>query len=309
VRCVFFGTPALAVPTLAALKEIAEVAFAVCQPDRPAGRGLQTRAPEVKTSALESGIQVLQPTTLKDGTLARLLRDEDVDLGVVLAYGRLLPQNLLDAPRLGCVNLHASLLPRHRGAAPIAWAILCRDSVTGVSLMQMDAGLDTGPILSQCEVPIDARDTAGTLGARIAQQCAEMTRREIPRLAKGELIPRPQDAAAATWSPPIRAAERQLNFGVSALEVDARVRALSPAPGALTSRQGRILRVLETFPRADSLGLLPGTVQVTSDRRVLISTLDSSLELIHAQFEGKKPLPAAQLVNGRSLCSGDLLGT
>lgn len=296
-------------PSLAALKEIAEVPFAVCQPDRPAGRGLQTRAPHVKLWAQENGIEVVQPTKLKDGELAQRITDCRVDVGIVLAYGRLLPQALLDAPKFGCVNLHASLLPRHRGAAPIAWSILCRDAETGVSLMQMDAGLDTGPVLSQSKISIEERDTAGTLGARLSLLCAEVTREQIPRLIRGELSVRPQDSAAATWAPPIRAVDRRLNFGLPSVEVDARVRALSPTPGALTTCKGRILRVLETLPSAHELDLQPGMVHVTGDRRVLIATSSGSLELKRAQFEGKKPLSAVELVNGRSLTAGDQVGT
>ena len=307
MRCVFFGTPELAVPSLAALKEFAEVPFAVCQPDRPAGRGLLPRPPHVKCWAQSNGVEILQPTNLKDGELALRIREQGVDLGVVLAYGRLLPPSVLSAPRLGCVNLHASLLPRHRGAAPIAWSILCQDTETGVSLMQMEAGLDTGPVLKQHRLPIGHRETAGTLGSRIAALCAEVTRVEIPRVIKGELSARPQNPERATWAPPIRAAERQLDFSTSSIAADARIRALSPTPGALTKCRGRVLRVLETLPLTDDLGLQPGTVSVIGNRRILISTLNSSLELIRAQFEGKKPLGAAELLNGRSIASGDHL--
>jgi methionyl-tRNA formyltransferase len=295
------------VPSLAALKEIAEVPFAVCQPDRPAGRGLFPCPPQVKRWAEGNGIDVMQPTTLKDGELALHIREHRVDLGVVLAYGRLLPPSVLDAPRLGCVNLHASLLPRHRGAAPIAWSILCRDTETGVSLMQMEAGLDTGPVLKQHRLPIDHRETAGTLGNRIAALCAEVTRLEIPRVVNGELQALPQNPEQATWAPPIRAVDRQLDFNTSPMAVDARIRALSPIPGALTKCRGRLLKVLETLPITDDLGLQPGTVTVIGNRRILISTLNGGLEIIRAQFEGKKPLGAIELLNGRSIASGDRL--
>jgi methionyl-tRNA formyltransferase len=299
----------LAVATLAALTEIADVPFAVCQPDRPAGRGLQPRLPHVKVWAIQNGLEVLQPTKLKDGELARRIRDARIDLGVVLAYGRLLPQDLLDAPLLGCVNLHASLLPRHRGAAPIAWSIFSGDSETGVSLMQMDAGLDTGPVLTQYRLPIDARETTGTLTNRIAALCATVTRDEIPRVVNRELTPRAQNPQEATWAPPIRAADRPLDFNMSATALDARVRALSPAPAALTTCRGRSLRVLETLPVAENLGLQPGTVHVEANRRVLIATSNGALELVRGQFEGKKPLSAGELLNGRSITSGDQFGS
>lgn len=294
-------------PSLAALSEISDIPFAVCQPDRPAGRGLLPRPPQVKRWAQGNGIEVVQPTTLKDGELALRIREQGVDLGVVLAYGRLLPPSVLDSPRLGCVNLHASLLPRHRGAAPISWSILCQDTETGVSLMQMEVGLDTGPVLTQRRLPIDHRETAGTLGDRIATLCAEVTRLEIPRVINGELPALPQNAEQATWAPPIRAVDRQLDFNTSSMAADARVRALSPLPGALTKCRGRVLKILETLPLTDDLGLQPGVVTVFGSKRILISTLSGSLELIRAQFEGKKPLGAVELINGRSITSGDRL--
>jgi methionyl-tRNA formyltransferase len=308
VRCVFFGTPALAVPCLEALTQTVEVVFAVCQPDRSAGRGLQLRTPEVKAWSNSKGLTVIQPSNLKDGQLQNLMREHNVDLGVVLAYGKLLPPDLLDTPSLGCVNLHASLLPRHRGAAPIQWAILAGDSETGVSLMQMEAGLDTGPVLAQHRISIEPRETSGSLTERMSQLCAQVIRLEIPRLALGSLIPTPQEHEHATWAPPIRSADRRLDFERPSIEVDARVRALSPRPGALTTCRGRILRLLETLPLAEDSGLEPGTVSITSEKRIRVATRAGSLEILRAQFEGKKPLSAIELLNGRSLANGDRLG-
>ncbi len=308
MRCIFFGTPALAVPCLEALTQVAEVALAVCQPDRPAGRGLQPRAPEVKAWASSRGVPVVQPSNLKDGQFRNLILEHRVDLGVVLAYGRLLPPDVLETPRLGCINLHASLLPRHRGAAPIIWSLLTGDLETGVSLMQMEAGLDTGPVLSQHRLPIVPRETAGTLTLRVSQLCAEVILREIPRLAQGHLVPTPQDSALATWAPPIRAEDRRLDFNRPSFEVDARVRALSPKPGALTTCRGRVLRVLETLPLAEDSGDKPGTVSITTERRIRVATRAGSLEISRAQFDGKRALNANELINGRSLASGDRLG-
>ncbi len=161
VRCVFFGTPAIALPTLETLARTSDLVAAVCQPDRPAGRGLKPQLPPTKIWAIEHGLQVAQPDSLKNGEVADWIRRQDIDLGVVLAYGRILPPELLRAPKLGCVNLHASLLPRHRGAAPIAWSILTRDEETGVTLMQMDEGLDTGPVLAQHRLGVDLRGNNG----------------------------------------------------------------------------------------------------------------------------------------------------
>lgn len=175
----------MAVPCLEALTQVTDIVAAVCQPDRPAGRGLQQTQPAIKKRADELGIRAVQPNNLRDGQLLELIRSAEVDLGVVLAYGRLLPPDLLAAPKYGCVNLHASLLPRHRGAAPIQWTIIVGDAETGVSLMQMNAGLDTGPVLVQHQIAVDARETGGTLTERISLLCAEITRTQIPRLLLG----------------------------------------------------------------------------------------------------------------------------
>lgn len=280
----------------------------VCQPDRPSGRGLQTKPPETKVWALANGVEVVQPTKLRDGVLAQRLRAESIDLAVVLAYGRLLPADVLEAPRLGCVNLHASLLPRHRGAAPLNWAILSGDEQTGVTLMRMDVGLDTGPMMATRVIPIQPRETAGTLTPRIAQLCAEITREEIPRVLRGELPEVPQDDSMATWAPPIRAADRCLDFTEPAIRLDARLRALSPSPGVLTSCRGRSLRLLEVLPLAGDSGSPPGTVSVSPDRRICVATGSGTLEVLRAQFEGKKPLSAKDLLNGRSIADGDQLG-
>jgi methionyl-tRNA formyltransferase len=175
--------------------------------------------------------------------------------------------------------------------------------------MQMDAGLDTGPILAQHCITVDARETTGTLTRKISDLCAEVTRQQIPRVLKAQLTPRDQNPERATWAPPIGAADRKLDFTAPAAVLDARVRALSPAPAALTTCRGRMLRVLETLPLAENLGLQPGTVHVAGSRRILIATPTGSLELVRAQFEGKKPLSAGDLLNGRSIAAGDQLGS
>ena len=181
MRCVFFGTPAIAVPALEALTQIGEVVAAVSQPDRPGGRGLKPQVPPVKSWAVANGMRIIQPDGLKNGDLSRWIAQHSVDLCVVLAYGRVLPPDLLRAPRLGCVNLHASLLPRHRGAAPIPWSIMLGDVETGVSLMQMDEGLDTGPVIVQHRLTIAPRETTGTLSGRISQLCADVVQEYVPR--------------------------------------------------------------------------------------------------------------------------------
>jgi len=308
VRCVFFGTPAIALPTLDALLGISEIVATVCQPDRPGGRGLKQLAPPVRLWAQQRGIQVFQPDSLKDGALSGWVSEHSVDVCVVLAYGKILPKGLLDAPRLGCLNLHASLLPRHRGAAPIQWSILTRDQRTGVTLMRMDPGLDTGPILSQHALALSPRENAETLTQRIATLCGEVARRDIPRFVAGELRETAQPNDSATWAPPIKSEDRRLNFDDTAVAIDARVRAMSPRPGAMTFCRGKILRVLETEPLANESAGDPGTVTISHDRRIIVAARAGSLEIRNAQLEGKKPLSARDLINGRVIASGDHLG-
>jgi len=253
-------------------------------------------------------MQVLQPEKLKDGELASWVAAELIDVCVVLAYGKILPKALLDAPRLGCLNLHASLLPRHRGAAPIQWSILSGDTETGVTLMQMDVGLDTGPILSQHSIPIEPGENAGSLTERMGELCAKVTLVDVPRYLAGELRPQAQESEQATWASPIKAEDRRLDFSNAAEALAARVRALSPQPGAITQCRGKLLRILEAQALADSSGAEPGTVTLSPEKRILIATRAGSLELLRGQFEGKKPLGARDLINGRALVSNDRLG-
>src|SRR5689334_20250065 len=187
MRAVFFGTPELAVPSLRALSEVSEVVGVVCQPDRPAGRGLELRQPAVKRVALELGLTVYQPEKVRTGELANWLLERDLDVALVLAYGRILPKPVLEAPRRGCVNLHASLLPRYRGAAPIQWAIVRGEQQTGISLMQMDEGLDSGPVYSRHEIGIGPDETGAELAARLSELAAQVVRADLARVVKGEL--------------------------------------------------------------------------------------------------------------------------
>lgn len=204
MRTVFFGTPEIAIASLDALADTTDLVGVVCQPDRPAGRGMSTKPPAVKRRALELGLEVYQPEKVRSGELEAWLRVHELDLAVVLAYGRILPQQVLDAPRLGCVNLHASLLPRHRGAAPIQACLLQGDPETGVCLMQMEAGLDTGPVFARRTIPIAADEDTGSLTARLATLAAELLSAEIEALGQSRLTAVPQEESLATWAPPIR---------------------------------------------------------------------------------------------------------
>lgn len=185
MRAIFFGTPDIAVPSLEALREVAEVVAVVCQPDRPAGRGLELRAPPVKERALALGFEVVQPEKVKTPEFAAWVEARKADVALVIAYGRILPKAVLEGPRRGCMNLHASLLPRYRGAAPIQWAIVRGETETGVCLMQMDEGMDTGPVFTRRAIPIGRDETAGELGGRLGRLAAELVREDLPRAVAG----------------------------------------------------------------------------------------------------------------------------
>jgi len=307
VRAVFFGTPAIAVPALRALAELAEIVGVVCQPDRPSGRGLSVQPPAVKTAALELGFEVHQPVKVKTGTLDEWLRERAPDVALVMAYGRILPPAVLVAPRRGCMNLHASLLPRWRGAAPINWAIAHGDSETGVCLMQMDEGLDTGPVYARRVIPIGAEETAGELAERLASTAAELVRGELARAVDGVLEAVPQEHDKSSHAPPLERADGALNFSKGARDLVNLVRALAPRPGAHTLLNGKPLKVGQARLVAGPSFGEPGLVNV-DQKRVLVSTVDGVFELCRAQLEGRKELSAIDLINGRALKVGDILG-
>jgi methionyl-tRNA formyltransferase len=310
VRTVFFGTPDIAVPALHALTEVTEVVGVVCQPDRPKGRGLEVAEPAVKKAAREIGLEVHQPVKVRTGNLDEWVRQRNADLGVVLAYGRILPQALLDAPRLGFVNLHASLLPAYRGAAPIQWAIIRGESETGISLMHMDAGLDTGPVFLERKVPILPDDDAGVLSARLADLAAAVVREDIPRLARGELSAVPQAAELATLAPPLTKEDGRIDWRLTGREIKNLTRGLNPRPGAFTTLSGKNLKILSIEPSgAAPTGGAPGTVVRADKSGAFVATGDGAVELLIAQLEGKKPVRGRDLVNGRSIREGDLLGS
>lgn len=311
-RAVFFGTPEIAVPALRALSEVADVAGVVCQPDRPSGRGMKLRPPAVKTAALELGLQVYQPARVRSGELQRWILERNPDIALVLAYGRILPPGVLTAPRKGCLNLHASLLPKYRGAAPIQWALIRGETETGISLMQMDEGLDSGPVFTKRQLEILPDETAGELSERLAQLAATMTRLDVPAAVAGHLVATPQKPEEVTHAPPLTSQDRILDWSESAYALSCRVRGLSPRPGAHTriepaaSGSPMTLRILQARPRQEPHELAPGEVLVWGSR-ILVGTGKNLLEILEAQLEGRRALPARDLVNGRALSSGDRL--
>ncbi len=309
MRAVFFGTPQVAVPALRALTQVAEVAAVVCQPDRPSGRGLKVSAPPVKEAALELGLSVHQPTKVRTGELATWLREKAVDVALVMAYGRILPLDVLSAPRRGAMNLHASLLPRYRGAAPINWVIVNGETQTGVSLMQMDEGLDTGPVFSRHALDLSDTETGGSLAERIATLAAHVVRADLAAAVGGKLVAEPQDASLASHAPLIERHHLQIDWGRSALEIARLIRGMAPKPGAFTLLGGKVLRIHDARPLPGPMpvGAAPGTISVLG-KRALVATGSGPLELVNAQLEGKKALMAQDLINGRVLVEGLVLG-
>jgi len=320
VRAIFCGTPEIAVPSLRALGEIAEIVGVVCQPDRPAGRGMKLSPPAVKVAAQAAGWEVYQPYKVRDGELERWMRDRHADLALVIAYGRILTSQVLSAPRLGCVNLHASLLPKYRGAAPIQRALMDGQEVTGVCLMQMDAGMDTGPVLTRRELPIEPSDDAGTLAEKLGQLAAAITREDVPRFFRDELHAQPQDHDQATYAPPLTKEDVVLDFRADSAKLVAQIRGLSPKPGAVCfydearTKRLKIARA-EVVPQGQVKipGLRPGVVATLADvlgqvgDQLLVGTGDGSIMVREGQVEGKKPQTGAELLRGRAVSPGQQL--
>lgn len=312
-RAIFFGTPDFAVPCLDALATVADVVLVVTQPDRPRGRGLELAPPPVKVRAEALGVPVVQPVKVRTPEFAASLRALEADVAVVVAYGRILTRAVLDAPRLGCVNVHASLLPRWRGAAPIQWAVARGDAETGVCLMQMDEGLDTGPVLARRATPIGPDETAGELAVRLAALGAELLREELPRHLAGALVAVPQDDARHTLAPLLEKAHGAIDWSASAQSVHDLVRGMSPWPGAFTQLpSGATLKVHASrvvARPAQAEGAEPGAV-VAADRAggLVVACGAGALALVAVQPEGKRRMSAVDYLAGRPLACGDVLG-
>ncbi|AKU92779.1 methionyl-tRNA formyltransferase [Vulgatibacter incomptus] len=309
LRSVFFGTPDFAVPIAEATAAVTDLVAVVTQPDRPKGRGRELASPPVKELALARGLPVFQPAKLRDGVLAAELERLKPDVAVVAAYGRILPKDLLDLPRFGCVNVHGSILPKYRGAAPIQWAIASCEAETGVTMMRMDEGLDTGDMLAILTIPIGPDDTGGSMHDKLAVLGGEIIREELPRYLSGALKAVPQDHASATMAPILSREQGRLDFTLPARILDCRIRGFSPWPGAFTSLDGGLLKVIRAkAAESPEPAAAPGTV--VSLRPLLIAASEgSALELVEVQPEGRRVMTAAELVAGRRIELGKRLGS
>jgi methionyl-tRNA formyltransferase len=321
LKLVFCGTPGFAVPTLEAVLAAGhEVALVVSQPDRPVGRSQQLQAPPVKLAALAKNIPVVQPEKIKHNVEFRaLLESIRPDAILVVAYGRIIPRWMLDLPRLGNINLHGSLLPKYRGAAPIQWAIANGESVTGVTTMRIDEGLDTGDLLLAHSVPIAPEETAPDLFASLSAAGADLMVQTLGRLAAGTLDAQPQDHSLATLAPILTREDGSIDFGRSAQQIYNRWRGFQPWPGAHTTLRGKKLivhRMAIAHHRSIAHGMVteeaaspaPGELRVEGELLFAACGDGRSIELQELQLEGKRRLPASEFLRSLQLRSGERLG-
>jgi len=304
-RAVFFGSPAFAVPSLRALAAEAELLAVVSQPDRPAGRGQAPSPPAVKVAAQGLGARVIQPEKLRTPEAAAELAAFGADLFVVVAYGRILPQAILDLPRLGAYNVHASLLPRLRGAAPIQWSIIRGDSETGVSIMRMEAGLDTGPVAATRALPIRDDDTAGTLSDKLATTGAALLAETLPAIVGGRVTLTPQDHGAATLAPLLTKADGHIGFDRPARVVSAHARGVDPWPGASALLDGASLKLFG--PRVVEGGGRPGEVLGLRAEGLAIACAGGAIAFAELQLPGRRRMPAAAVLAGHRIAPGTVL--
>jgi methionyl-tRNA formyltransferase len=301
MHLIFFGTPDFAVPTLERL--IAEkfaIDLVVTNQDEPRGRGYEVKAPPVKEAALRAGLEVYQPAKLKDPAAVEFLSRFKPDAMVVVAYGHTLPQWLIDLSRLGCINVHASLLPKYRGAAPIQWSLIRGESVTGITTMKIDAGLDTGDILLKREVAIQDEDTAETLSVRLSQVGADLLTETLALLDRGDLQAQPQDHANASLAPILKKADGRIDWNLPAVDIWNRIRGLRPWPGAYTTFRGKNLQIWSASrPDADeTLPLAPGALVAERARLRIVCGHGTVLEPKELQMEGRKRLATRDFLNG-----------
>lgn len=302
LRVVFMGSPDLAVPILIATHESFNVIGVVTQPDKPKGRGRKPAASAIKTAALEQGLPVSEPKSPADPEFIDLLQQWSPDVIVLAAYGKLLPKTVLEVPPMGCVNLHPSLLPRHRGPSPIAFAILSGDRNTGISTMLMDEGMDTGDILLQEEIPVREDDTTESLTHRIMEPSAQLVVKTLTELASGTLQPRSQDHEKATYSKLFSKEDGHINWNNDAVSLSRQIRALNPWPTAQAIFEGTALRFWHAVSR-EGVGA-PGCIVELSDDGILVGTGNGLLLATEVQAAGKKRMHAADFARGKRLSPG-----
>ena len=309
LKIVYMGTPDFAVPPLEALLKAGyDVRLVVTQPDRPKGRGKKFHPTPVKEAAEKAGVKVIQPARIKDNTeFFEELRTADPDLLIVAAYGKILPKTVLDIPRSGCINIHASLLPRFRGAAPIQRCIIEGDEKTGVTLMYMEEGLDTGDMIARAET-VTAGKTAGDLTEELSVLGAELLVEQLPGIVSGQVVPEAQDDSLATYSPMVEKSEGRLDFCRDAFELERLVRGLSPSPGTFTEYKGVRMKVKSADAVESGSHDQPGEILSADEQGIAVACSQNTFVIKELQMPGKKPAKAADYLRGNPVDSGEILG-
>ncbi|MCG7941050.1 MAG: methionyl-tRNA formyltransferase [Candidatus Thiodiazotropha lotti] len=302
LKIIFAGTPDFAASALQALLTTEHRVVAVyTQPDRPAGRGRKVQFSPVKQLAVAHNLEVFQPKTLKDPEAQQMLEQHQADLMVVVAYGLLLPQAVLDIPRLGCINIHASLLPRWRGAAPIQRAILAGDETSGVTIMQMEAGLDTGPMLSIRSTPIDPAETGGSLHDRLAELGSEALIEVLPGLSEGRIEAVPQDDSLANYASKLDKEEAKIDWSQAAVQIDCQVRAFSPWPVAHCLYGDKVMRIWSSEVVGGDGSVTPGQVVASGRAGIDVATGEGVLRITQLQMPGKRAMAAGDFLNAHTM--------
>ncbi len=310
MRVVFMGTPEFALSSLEyLLLNEYEVVAVYTQPDRAAGRGRSLASSPVKKAALDRGLLVLQPVSFKEAGAVAQLASLRPDVIVVAAFGQVLPPSVLDIPRYRCINIHPSLLPKFRGPSPVAAAILAGDKFTGVSLMLMDRGLDTGPVLAQAQVPISAQDTTGSLTAKLSLIGAQLLVEILPRWTRGEIVPRPQNEAEASYTGTLSKREGAIDWRLPAVVIWRRVRAFHPWPGCFTKWQGKQLKIIAAVSLPGEASLEAGRVVALNKEGVAfgVNTGEGILGILKVQLEGKRTMSSAEFLRGQRQLIGAVL--
>ena len=309
MKVVFMGTPDFAVGALEALVEAGhEVVAVVTQPDKPKGRGKEMQQTPVKVCALKHNIEVFQPVKIKHKEAVEVLKGYGAELFVVAAFGQILSKEILDMPKYGCVNIHASLLPKYRGAAPIQWAILDGEKETGVTIMQMNEGLDTGDMLTKVIVPIEDTDTGESLFDKLAEAGAKLLIETIPQIESGEVAPQPQDDSLSTYAKMIKKEMGLIDWKKEAVVLERLVRGMNSWPSAYTHFNGKTLKVWESEVEMGNHDAAPGTVVEVTKNSIKVQTGQDLLVLKQIQLEGKKRMDVAAFLLGYKVETGDVLG-
>lgn len=308
-KIVFMGTPEFAVPALEALhKNGQHIALVVTQPDRPKGRGRKVAPTPVKAAATRLGCDVIQPASIRTEVFSKRMAQLNPDMTVVVAYGRIIPKDILSLPKLGTINVHASLLPKYRGPAPIHWAIINREKQTGVTTMLMDEGLDTGNLLQSLIVEIDPEDTAGTLYNRLAERGAEVLIQTIRSFEDGNIKPVPQDHSKASYAPLLKKNDGRMDWKMPAQHLHAFVRGMTPWPGAFTFHGDRRLKIFKVEPILTDGSEAPGTIIKGFPDELLVSTGQDALSILEIQGASGKRLLIKDFLRGSNIHPGTVLG-